>query len=84
MEHYKYVSQKGNSVKPSQKMFTSWVQAVAVLRNMCYGDGKLFVVKPSENSEILIVDARSGEKIGTVNTEGVSGGVFSVLLQLHR
>ncbi len=56
-----------------------WTENKAVLRNMCYGDGKLFVVKPSENSEILIVDARSGEKIGTVNTEGVSGGVFSIM-----
>lgn len=29
---YKYISMKGNLATPSQKMFTSWVQAVAVLR----------------------------------------------------
>ena len=56
-----------------------WTNDKAVLRNMCYGDGKLFVVKPSANSEILIIDARSGEKMGTVNTDGVSGGVFSII-----
>lgn len=28
---YKYISMKGNLATPSQKMFTSWVQAVAVL-----------------------------------------------------
>lgn len=56
-----------------------WTKDKTVLRNMCYGDGKLYVVSPSASSVVTIVDARSGDKLGTVNTTGVSGGVFSIM-----
>lgn len=34
-DNYKYTTKKGNLVNPSKKMFTSWVQSVTVLRNIC-------------------------------------------------
>lgn len=40
--NYKYTSKKGNLVNPSQKMFTSWVQGVAVLRNMCAHNSRIY------------------------------------------
>ena len=41
-ENYQYISRKGNMVTPSKKMFTSWVQSVSVLRNMCAHNSRLY------------------------------------------
>lgn len=41
-EHYTYISQKGKIVKPSKDMFTSWVQAVSVLRNICAHNSRIY------------------------------------------
>lgn len=40
--NYKYISRKGNLVTPSQNMFSSWVQSVAVLRNMCAHNSRIY------------------------------------------
>ena len=39
--NYKYVSKKGNLVRPSQKMFTSLVQGISILRNMCAHNSRI-------------------------------------------
>lgn len=41
-DNYKYISPKGNTVNPSQKLFASWVQAVAVLRNICAHNSRIY------------------------------------------
>ena len=40
--NYRYTLKKGNLVKPSQKMFTSWVQGVSILRNMCAHNSRIY------------------------------------------
>lgn len=55
-----------------------WAKDKALLRNMTYGDGKLFVVNPSA-TVIYVVDAKTGKQLSKVCTEGVSGGVFKVM-----
>ena len=54
--NYKYKSLKGNLVKPSLKMFTSWVQAVAILRNMCAHNSRIYNRTIHTTPEILDVD----------------------------
>lgn len=54
--NYKYTSKKGNLVKPSQKMFASWVQSVAVLRNMCAHNSRIYNRTIHTMPEILDVD----------------------------
>ena len=56
----------------------SWTTDKTKMRNMCFGDGKLFVVD-TETATITIVDAYSGEQTGTVNTEGVDGGAVKLM-----
>lgn len=56
----------------------SWTSDKAAIRNMCYGNGNLFVVKHS-TAEILVIDARTGEQVGTVNTTGVDGGTLKLM-----
>lgn len=54
--NYKYTTKKGNLVNPSQKMFTSWVQSVTVLRNMCAHNSRIYNRTIHTTPEILDVD----------------------------
>ena len=54
--NYKYKSLKGNQVKPSLKMLTSWIQAVAVLRNMCAHNSRIYNRTIHTTPEILDAD----------------------------
>ena len=54
--NYKYVSRKGNLVSPSKKTFTSWVKSVAVLRNMCAHNSRIYNRTIHTTPEILDVD----------------------------
>lgn len=74
MEHYKYVSQKGNEVKPSQKMFTSWVQAVAVLRNMCAHNSRVYNRTIHTAPEILDADK--------ISPPPKNNGLYQILLAM--
>lgn len=53
---YQYKSKKGNLVKPSQKMLTSWIQSVSVLRNMCAHNSRIYNRTIHTTPEILEVD----------------------------
>ena len=54
--NYQYKSKKGNLVKPSQKMLTSWIQGVSVLRNMCVHNSRIYNRTIHTTPEILDVD----------------------------
>ena len=54
--NYKYKSLKGNQVKPSLKMLTSWIQAVAILRNMCAHNSRIYNRTIHTTPEILDAD----------------------------
>lgn len=46
------------------------------VRNFDYADGKLYCVH--NNSSIKIIDARTGSELGTLSTNGVTGGVITL------
>lgn len=50
----------------------------SALRNICFGDGKLYVVNPSQ-CEILVVKAQSGELLTKLDMTGVETGTFKVM-----
>ena len=54
-----------------------WMTDYTSFRNMTFGAGKLYVVNNS--SEILILKAQTGEKMGQLNMNGVSGGTLNVI-----
>ena len=72
--NYKYTSQKGNSVNPSQKMFTSWVQSVAVLRNMCAHNSRIYNRTIHTTPEILDVDR--------ITPPPAHNGLYQILLAM--
>ncbi len=57
LSHYSYMTSKGRSAIPSLQMFTSWTQAVSVLRNMCAHNSRIYNRAINTHVQILDVDA---------------------------
>ncbi len=57
---------------------TNWASDKTTMRNIAYGNGKIYVVNPGSTT-ITIANARTGEYIGSINTTGVSGGTYGVM-----
>ncbi len=55
-----------------------WTSSKSKMRNMCYGDGKLYVVN-AEDGEINIINAKTGVKLGSLDMTGVDGGTLKVI-----
>lgn len=72
--NYQYISQKGNLVKPSQKMLASWVQGVSVLRNMCAHNSRIYNRTIHTAPEILDADK--------VIPIPVHNGLYQILLAM--
>ena len=72
--NYKYVSKKGTLIRLSQKMFTSWVQGISILRNMCAHNSRIYNRTIHTTPEILDVD-----KIIPTTSHN---GVYQILLAM--
>ncbi|MBQ7211716.1 MAG: N-acetylmuramoyl-L-alanine amidase [Muribaculaceae bacterium] len=55
----------------------SWITAFSQIRNMAFGDGKLYVVNPG--NAVYIINAQTGEKMGELSMDGISDGVITLL-----
>lgn len=53
---YQYKTVAGKTVAPSQKMLTSWIQSVSILRNICAHNGRIYNRTINTIPEILAVD----------------------------
>lgn len=53
---YQYKTANGNTAAPSQKMLSSWIQSVSVLRNICAHNGRIYNRAINTTPEILAVD----------------------------
>ena len=42
IQHYRFKNVSGKEVNPSKKMFTSWVQAVSIMRNICAHNSRIY------------------------------------------
>ena len=54
--YYRYTSTNGNIVAPSQKMLSSWVQSVSIMRNICAHNGRIYNRAINTTPEILVAD----------------------------
>lgn len=49
-------------------------------KNICYGDGKLYVVNHSTKAPaIYVIDARTGKKLRQLDMNGVAGGTYPLM-----
>ena len=48
VQNYKYTNANGHFITPSQDMFTSWIQALSVMRNICAHNSRIYnrTIKP--------------------------------------
>lgn len=72
--NYKYTSQRGKLVKPALDMLSSWIQSVAVLRNMCAHNSRIYNRTIHTAPEILDAD-----KVIPLPTHN---GLYQVLLAM--
>lgn len=72
--NYQYKSQKGNSVNPSQKMLTSWIQGVSVLRNICAHNSRIYNRTINTTPEILSADK--------ITPKPTHNGLYQILLAM--
>lgn len=56
IDSYKFMGANGNLVAPSQKMFTSWIQAVTVMRNICAPNSRIYNRVISTIPELTLAD----------------------------
>lgn len=47
-------------------------------RNLCYGDGYVFVAEAASNGRIYVLDAKTGTRVKELSTTGISGGTYSI------
>lgn len=73
-DNYKYITKKGNLVNPSKKMFTSWIQSVTVLRNICAHNSRIYNRTIHTTPEILSVDR--------INPIPTHNGLYQILLAM--
>lgn len=72
-------TEKWNYSETSGKNATDgWSADKAKMRNMCYGDGKLYVVD-AVSGVIRVINAKTGAWIKDLNMEGVSGGLLKII-----
>lgn len=55
-----------------------WLTGFNKAKNICYGDGKLYVVNHSDVA-IYVIDARTGTKLRQLDMNGVTGGTYSLM-----
>lgn len=53
---YKYISKKGNEVKPAKDMLTSWIHSITILRNMCAHSSRIYNRVINTAPELLNAD----------------------------
>ena len=42
IQHYRYTNANGRQINPSKDMFTSWIQSVSVMRNICAHNSRIY------------------------------------------
>ena len=72
--NYQYTSKKGNLANPSQKMFTSWIQGVSILRNMCAHNSRIYNRTIHTTPEILDADKATSSP--------AHNGLYQILLAM--
>ena len=72
--YYRVKSANGNLVLPSQKMFTSWIQAVSVMRNICAHNSRIYNRVISTTPELTQTDR--------INPPVQYNGLYQILLAM--
>lgn len=56
IKNYKFLNSNGYAVNPSKDMFTSWIQAVSTMRNICAHNSRIYNRTISTRPQLIHVD----------------------------
>ncbi len=56
VQNYKFKNIRGIDIRPSKDMFTSWVQAVSVMRNICAHNSRIYNRTISIRPQLIVSD----------------------------
>ena len=56
IKNYKFQNSKGQAIHPSKDMFTSWIQAVSIMRNICAHNGRIYNRTISTRPQLIYSD----------------------------
>ncbi|MDO4276120.1 MAG: Abi family protein [Eubacteriales bacterium] len=59
VQNYKFKNANGKDVNPSKDMFTSWIQAVSIMRNICAHNSRIYNRAISTRPQLISSDAIS-------------------------
>lgn len=56
IKNYKFLSSNGRDINPSKDMFTSWIQAVSIMRNICAHNSRIYNRTISTRPQLIYSD----------------------------
>ena len=56
IKNYKFQNSKGQAIHPSKDMFTSWIQAVSIMRNICAHNSRIYNRSISTRPQLIYSD----------------------------
>lgn len=74
VQNYKYINSTGNMVNPSKDMFTSWIQTVSVMRNICAHNSRIYNRAINTIPQLISLDI--------VNPQPRYNGLYQIMLAM--
>lgn len=74
IKNYKFQNSNGRDVNPSKAMFTSWIQAVSIMRNICAHNSRIYNRSISTRPQLLYSDV--------VNPHPRYNGLYQIMLSM--
>ena len=74
VQNYKFKNIKGIDINPSKDMFTSWIQAVSIMRNICAHNSRIYNRTISTRPQLISSDA--------INPPPRHNGLYQIMLSM--
>lgn len=74
VQNYKFKNTNGKEVNPSKDMFTSWIQAVSIMRNICAHNSRIYNRAISTRPQLISSDV--------INPQPRYNGLYQIMLSM--
>lgn len=74
IKYYKFQNSNGHSINPSKDMFTSWIQAVSIMRNICAHNSRIYNRTISTRPQLINSDV--------INPQPRYNGLYQIILSM--
>ena len=74
IQNYKFKNGNGNEVNPSKNMFTSWIHAVSIMRNICAHNSRIYNRAISTRPQLIFSDV--------IHPQPRYNGLYQIILSM--